>query len=532
MSLSLEEASVARGKSGTMRAIDKIEKQLINELSAACQKVAELKAAEHNRQWVDYDLKERNKELECLCGIAIIVSEPSITLDKLYQKVVDLLPHGWRYPEITCARITIDNKKFTTKNYRETAWKLSSDIKVDGTNSGAIEVNYLEERAGIKESPFLKEERLLINVVARRLGRATEYRRMEEALQQSEEFSYNLLSNASNPVLVVNPDTSIRYVNPNLEKLTGFQSSELIGTGPPYPWWRIEALGKTAKSLRQSMCKGARSVEELFRKKDSEQFWVSVNAIPVTSNGKLEYYLSIWTDITEQRELRENLQFYVTELIKAQEEERKRIARDLHDETIQELSCLLNDVNEIIKGGKRLPKRNAQQLEQLQVKIDGIMNEVRRFSHELRPDMLDRFGLVPSLELLTEEMNLKEKTSCRMEVTGSKRRLSSEVELTLFRIVQEACHNIRRYAEATQAVVKIEFADEKVVLSISDNGSGFAVPKMLSSFARRGKLGVMGMKERTRLLNGSFKIESEACEGTTITVKIPTQADSQCNVII
>ena len=504
-----------------MQDISKTKEQLIDELSVAYQQVTELKAAEHNRQWVDYNLKERNKELECLCGIAIITDEPNITLDRLYQKIVDLLPHGWQYPESTCARITIDNKEFTTNNYRETAWKLSSDIKVDGTKLGTVEVNYLEEQAEIEGSTFLKGEGLLINAVARQLGRITEYKRVEKALLQSEEFSYNLLSNASNPILVVNPDTSIRYVNPTLEKLTGFQLSELIGTRAPFPWWRIEVLGKTARTLRQTMRKGARSVEELFRKKDGEQFWVRVNAVPVTSNAKLEYYLSIWTDVTEQRELRENLQFYVTEVIKAQEEERKRIARDLHDETIQGLSCLLNDVSEIIRGKKQLPKRDVQQLEQLQVKIDGIVNEVRRFSHELRPDMLDRFGLVPSLELLTEEMNSKEKTSCRMEVIGSKQRLSSEVELTLFRIVQEALHNIRKYAKATQAMVKIEFADEKVVLYISDNGSGFEVPKMLSSFARRGKLGVMGMKERTRLLNGSFKVESEAGEGTTITVKIP-----------
>jgi len=499
-----------------MQDIGKTKEQLINELSVACQQVTELKTAEHDRQGVDYDLKERNKELECLCGIAIIVDEPNITLDRLYQKVVDLLPHGWRYPKITCAKITTDNKKFTTKNYRETAWKLSSDIKVDGTKLGIVEVNYLEERAEIEGSTFLKEERLLIDAVARQLGRATVYKRMEEALLQSEEFSSNLLSNAANPVLVVNPDTSIRYVNPSLEKLTGFQSAELIGTRPPYPWWRTEALGKTARTLLQAMRKGAGSIEELFIKKDGEQFWVRVNAVPVTSNGKLKYYLSIWTDITVQRELRENLQFYVTEVIKAQEEERRRIARDLHDETIQGLFCLLNDVSEIIRGKKQLPEKDVQQLEQLQVKIDGIVNEVRRFSHELRPDMLDRFGLVPSLELLTEEMNLKERTNCLMEVIGSKRRLSSEIELTLFRVVQEALHNIRKHAKTTQAMVKVEFADEKVVLYISDSGSGFEVPKMLSSFARRGKLGLMGMKERTRLLNGSFKVESEAGEGTTI----------------
>lgn len=481
-----------------------------------------MKVAENNLRRVDYDLVERIKEMKCLSRIAIVIDEPDITLDELYQRVVDLLPHGWQYPEITCARITIGNKTFTTRNYRATAWKLSSVIRMHGAKLGTLEVNYLEERPEIEVGPFLKGERLLINIIASQLGRITGSKQVEGALQQTEEFSSNILNNASNPILMVNPDTSIRYVNPALEKLTGCKLSELIGTKSPYPWWRKEALCKTDRILRKAMRKGARGVEELMRNKHGEQFWIRVNAVPVFDNGELTYYISIWTDITEQRELRENLQSYVTGVIKAQEEERKRIARELHDGTIQELSCVLNDVGGIIRDDKeQLSDRFAQQLKQLQVKIDGVVSEVRRFCYDLRPDMLDRFGLVPLLELLAEEMNLKKNINCRTEVIGHGRRLSTEIELVLFRIAQEALCNLRKHAKATQAIVRVEFSNKRVVLRITDNGVGFRVPKMLSCFARRGKLGIMGMKERIRLLDGSIRVESKVGKGTSITVQIP-----------
>lgn len=481
-----------------------------------------MKVAENNLRRVDYDSIEYAKEIECLSRIATVIDEPDITLGEFYQKVVDLLPRGWQYPEITCARITIGTKTFTTRNYRETAWKLSSVIRTQEAKLGTLEVNYLEERPEIEAGPFLKRERLLINVVASLVGGMIKRRDLERASQQNEEFSSNILNSASNPIFVAKPDTSIRYVNPALEKLTGYKLSELIGTKTPYPWWRKEALRKTDILLRKAMQKKLRSVEELMRSKHGEQFWIRVNAVPVfKDDGELAYYISVWTDITDQRKLRENLQFYVAGVVKAQEQERRRIARELHDGTIQELSCVLNDVGGIIRDKEQLSDRFVQQLEQIQFKIDGIVDEVRRFSHELRPDMLDRFGLMPSLELLAEEMNLHENINCRAGVVGLKQRLSAEVELALFRVVQEALHNIRKHAKATQAIVRLEFANNKVVLRIIDNGIGFRVPEMLSSFARRGKLGIMGMKERIRLLDGSIRVESKVGKGTSITVQIP-----------
>jgi len=115
-------------------------------------------------------------------------------------------------------------------------------------------------------------------------------------------------------------------------------------------------------------------------------------------------------------------------------------------------------------------------------------------------------------------MNTRKSVIGNMEVVGSGRRLPPETEVILFRIAQEALHNIRRHARATKASVRIEFSKKDVKLGISDNGCGFKVPGVLSSLARRDKFGIMSMNERVYLVNGSLQIESVLGKGTTITV--------------
>ena len=145
---------------------------------------------EEERKRLERDLGERVKELQCLYGIASIAEISGITLDELYQEVVNILPPGWQYPEITCANITIYGKEFKTENCRDrgTKWKQTSDIKVHGAKAGTVHVGYLEARPELDEGPFLKEERQLIDAVAERLGLITERKRAEEALYRQIAF--------------------------------------------------------------------------------------------------------------------------------------------------------------------------------------------------------------------------------------------------------------------------------------------------------------------------------------------------------
>ncbi len=130
----------------------------------------ECKLAEETLQQRTYDLSERVKELNCLYGISNLVDNPDISLEEIFQGVVDLIPPSWQYPEITCSRIILEDEEYKTVNFKETEWKQSSEIFVTGKRMGTLEVFYLEERPEIYEGPFLKEERHLIDEITDRLG--------------------------------------------------------------------------------------------------------------------------------------------------------------------------------------------------------------------------------------------------------------------------------------------------------------------------------------------------------------------------
>ncbi len=135
----------------------------------------------------------------------------------------------------------------------------------------------------------------------------TERKKAEEALRESEEFSTSLLENSPDPIVVINPDTSIRYINPAFVNLTGFSLAEIIGKKSPYPWWTEETLKKTTRDLKGAMHKGAKGLKELFQKKSGERFWVEITSAPVISDGKFKYYMSNWVDITERKHAEEAL---------------------------------------------------------------------------------------------------------------------------------------------------------------------------------------------------------------------------------
>jgi PAS domain S-box-containing protein len=135
----------------------------------------------------------------------------------------------------------------------------------------------------------------------------TERKKAEEALRDSKVFISSLLTNSPHPILVINPDTSVRYVSPALETLTGFSSEEIIDRKAPYPWWTEEIMQKTGDDLEEAMRKGAKKLEKLFQKKNGERFRVEITSVPITENGAFKYYLASWVDITDRKQAEEAL---------------------------------------------------------------------------------------------------------------------------------------------------------------------------------------------------------------------------------
>jgi signal transduction histidine kinase len=235
----------------------------------------------------------------------------------------------------------------------------------------------------------------------------------------------------------------------------------------------------------------------------------------------VKYYVENWVDVTEKRELLANLQSYSDAVTNILEEERKRIARDLHDETTQDLASLFVDIENILSGREQLPQSVALSLEKLLAKIEKICDQIHRLSYELRPEILSDFGLIPSIQVLADELNDEQKLKCSVEITDNERRLPRDTELVLFRVTQEALRNARKYAKAREIHVRLDFQEREVRLTVSDDGIGFKPPTLLGDLVREGKFGLIGMSERVRLRGGFFSVDSETGKGTTVLAKVP-----------
>jgi len=228
--------------------------------------------------------------------------------------------------------------------------------------------------------------------------------------------------------------------------------------------------------------------------------------------------------VTQLARQRDTLQEYASRVLRSQEEERKRISRDLHDETAQELVGLMQRIDLCRLSAEDNPQLVAALDELAELASDALIG-VRRMSRDLRPLILEDLGLVAALQTIAEDLEkeLQEGARVSCEVLGEERRLPPEIELTAFRIVQEALTNVRKHApNATRVYVTVQFEEHSLSVRVEDNGPGFRVlPNTLEADTEH--LGLMGMKERAELLNGEFVLHSQPGEGTQVILRLPLE---------
>jgi len=212
---------------------------------------------------------------------------------------------------------------------------------------------------------------------------------------------------------------------------------------------------------------------------------------------------------------------YVTKVLHAQEGERHRIAQELHDSVQQNLVIIANRLQDLISGDyKELSLEARAQVEELRNIVLNTIDDVRRISHDLRPAILDQMGLIASLRWLREYLAKGSVITIGIEVNGVERHLNPEVELIIFRIAQEALNNILQHSQATRAAITVDFTPESYKMKVWDNGKGFLPPEEIKDFAIQGKLGLNGMRERSKLLGATLCIQSELGKGTTVILEV------------
>ena len=228
--------------------------------------------------------------------------------------------------------------------------------------------------------------------------------------------------------------------------------------------------------------------------------------------------------IIERQQAEEHIHILTQELIKAQENERQKISRDLHDKVAQDLSTLKMSFEILFDDETAIPSGLRQKVSETTRVLQGTITSVRDLAYDLRPPGLDDIGLIPALSMFCEEFTEKSGVKVNFQSAGMKNlQLDSDSEINLYRLVQEGLNNIRKHADAKQATIKLFGASPNIILRIEDSGKGFDMATWSGTKDNGKKMGLRSMQERVSLLNGKMKIQSRPMEGTQIIIKIPYQ---------
>ena len=365
----------------------------------------------------------------------------------------------------------------------------------------------------------------------------------QELLQESELKFRSVVESAQDAIITVNSRGRLVAVNRGTELLFGFRRSELIGRSVtkliPRPM-RAAAL----LTLR-SMAKGGerqhfkRPIESVGLHRNGETFpleftlakWRTragvfftgvVRGIRERKEAELalresrDNYIRLFKDA---RAMEENLRLLSNKVLTVQEEERKHISRELHDEIGQALTAVNVSIAMLRShgAGDEAFRRKVDTAQQL---LEQSMNLVHQFARELRPSMLDHLGPVAALRNYVKTFTERTGIKTDIEGTVSVDQLSNQQGTVLYRVAQESLTNVYKHAQATRVKIKLRQREGAVTMEIVDNGRAFSVSNPTNGSDRQ-PLGLLGMQERVRLVNGQFAIESVPKRGTTVRVQIP-----------
>jgi PAS domain S-box-containing protein len=331
---------------------------------------------------------------------------------------------------------------------------------------------------------------------------------LKKSMQELIDIKFAL--DESSIVAITDSRGTITYINDQFSQISKYPKEELLGQDH-----RILNSGYHPNSFFKEMWKtiGLGMVwkgEIRNRAKDGTFYWVDTTIVPfMNDKGKPYQYLAIRYEITERKRVEQELQKMMTTIIDVQEEERKRLSRNLHDGIGQNLYSHLITINRL------LSEMDHPLLEQMQKEATQLIEEIRDISWELRPSVLDDLGLVPAirsfLSRFSENYHIDVYFECVLY-----RRLDISIELTIYRIIQEALTNIRKYAAVSDAAVTIREIDQIVRVMIEDKGKGFELDSQ-----SRG-VGLFSMDERARAVGGELTINSSPGKGTRIILEVPS----------
>ena len=404
----------------------------------------------------------------------------------------------------------------------------------------------------------------------------TERTNAERALRESEERYRVFIEGVEDyAIFMTDPKLVITSWNTGVERLLGYREDEFIGQ-PGEIIFVPEDRAAGAPELERAMAarEGRAPDERWHQRKEGSRFFASgVMTALRDEKGTISGFAKILRDVTERKKMEEELEARVQErtlelalandelrvestqrlelemirqqllerVVGTQEEERRRISRELHDQMGQQLTALLLGLKSLpALMGEAEATKLTPRLESLQALTDGLMDQVHNMAWELRPAVLDNLGLEAAIKQFTQQWS----QDCGVEVDfitrgfSKDKRLPLSVETGLYRVVKEALTNVQRHAGAEHVSILLERIKQEVVAIIEDDGQGFSTNKQRSTIGAAAapdsdendgmntfRLGLLGMRERMELIGGTLTIESEVGEGTSIYARVPAIQD-------
>jgi PAS domain S-box-containing protein len=351
----------------------------------------------------------------------------------------------------------------------------------------------------------------------------TDRKRTEGALQDSEEKYRTVVENSLSAIFI-HQGGLFRFVNHRFAEMLGYDNPEEV-VGRPF-WDVVHPIDRAMvkeRGLRREKAEFS-PARYIFRgiRKDGTMIWVDLRATHATYMGGAAVVGNL-IDITQNVKAEEEIRHLSRRLIEVSEEEKKRLAADLHDELGQAITSLHFDLEALQTSSGAKPGGQKKLCERLIRTVEQMADNVRKTTSYLRPDLLDHLGLVPALEWSIHDFTARRtETEVDFQTLGLKKRLNPKIELALYRLFQECMTNISRHAKATRVEIMLTYSHPRVIFIVRDNGVGHDPSKRGTAKGKAsGGIGLLSMRERVASFGGSIDITSAPGKGTTIRAEIP-----------
>jgi PAS domain S-box-containing protein len=352
-----------------------------------------------------------------------------------------------------------------------------------------------------------------------------------QALEAARARYENLYQDAPDMFASVTVDTErVVQCNATLLRATGYRRTEVLGcpVRDLHDPGSAPALGRALETARADG--RARDVELRLRRRDGNLLDVSLSMALIRDEQQNYYYRSIWRDVTDRKRAEDalrrkqaelersqaELQALAGRLLTAQDDERRRISRELHDDVNQRLAMLTLDVESLQAGVPRSARATAERLGAIRDRLVELSDDVHGLAYGLHPSVLDHLGLKAALRSHVADLRRHGSIRIDLRIGNLAEPVPPAVAACLYHVAQAALRNVVRHARASRVTVEVAPAGGGVRLSVADDGVGFAVPAGSAE-----GLGIVGMQERVRLAGGRFELASRVGEGSRVTVWAP-----------